>query len=283
MKHIRFLLPILILCSCDKVEHPITSGAGSGNGGGEGTVKRVLLEEFTAWHCIYCPEGHAIGQQLSTTYGEDLVVVSIHASDLADPGYYPTNTDFTTPAGDDYYANWSVIGIPKGMVNRTPYEGVVPMERVKWGAATAALMGQPAKLDIWFSALAFDMPSETVNADVSIAVADALGDTTYALVVYLIEDHVIDWQYSSLAPPPNNVEFYDHRHVLRDNLNGPWGQDVLTGTEAVGDTITITLPSYTLNEGSGEDFDHAQLYLVAYIYNTATDAVEQVVERKLVP
>jgi hypothetical protein len=276
------MIPAL-LAACDKVEHPISTGGNTGNGGGEGVVKRVLLEDYTAWHCIYCPEGHVIASQLENTYDEDLVVVGIHAGSLADPGYYPTNTDFTTTAGDAYFANWSVNGIPKGMVNRKPYEGVVPMERVKWGEATAALVGQPARMDLWFSELLFDGPSETVNATVKIHVADVLGDTTYALVVYLVEDHVIDWQYSSLAPPPNDVEFYDHRHVLRDNLNGTWGQDVLTGVEAIDDTITVTLPSYTFNEGSGEDFDAAQCYLVAYVYNTTTDEVEQVVERKLQP
>jgi hypothetical protein len=277
------LLPLILIgfAACDKIDHPITVGGSGPGNGNEGVTKRVLLEEFTAWHCIYCPEGHQIGQQLQGTYGDDLVIVGIHASDLADPGYYPTNTDFRTAAGDAYYTNWSVIGIPKGMVNRVSYEGVVPMERVKWSEATAAQMGLPAKMDLWFDALTYD-GGNTVDASIKIGVAEALGDTTYKLVVYLIEDHVIDWQFSSLASP-NDVEFYDHRHVLRDNLNGTWGQDVLTSANVSGDTVSVVLPTYTFNEGAGEDFVGANCALVAYLYNGTTMEVEQVAERVLVP
>ena len=220
--HRNFLpLMLLALAGCDKIEHPITTGGNHGGRGNGVVTKRVLLEDYTAWHCIYCPEGHQIAQQLHNTYGEDLILVGIHGSGLADPGYYPTNTDFTTTAGNSYFANWSVNGLPKGMVNRVPYEGVVPMERVKWGEATAALIALPAKMDLWIEPPTYD-GSNTVDATIKIAVAEDLGDTTYKLVVYLIEDHVIDWQFSSLASP-NDVEFYDHRHVLRDNLNGTWG------------------------------------------------------------
>ncbi|MCB0795603.1 MAG: Omp28-related outer membrane protein, partial [Flavobacteriales bacterium] len=72
---------------------------------------------------------------------------------------------------------------------------------------------------------------------------------------------------------------YEHKHVLRDAINSTWGEEVLTGSNLPGDTLTVPIPSYTLDNGWVGD----NCSLVAYVYNNVTREVMQVTERKFVP
>jgi hypothetical protein len=102
------------------------------------------------------------------------------------------------------------------------------------------------------------------------------------LTVQLIEDHVIDFQYNAAATPPDIPE-YDHRHVLRDNLNGTWGEPLVTGSAPastpISKSFTYTLPANVV---------HAEnCALVAYVSNapgtTGEYQVLQVEEKKFQP
>lgn len=275
---------IVALSGCDIVENPVPSG--QQNGGSGGTVKRrALLEEFTGHHCNNCPAAHAVAAQLDNLYGEKLILVSLHAaanfnSSFIAPQSNPDGsyaTDFRTPEGQAYATNYSVTFLPSGMVNRTPFDNSTVLSSANWGSSVDAIVNEDAKADVWISDLVHNASANTVSATVKVAVlADITGETK--LTAYLLEDHVIDWQYNSLASPPD-VPQYDHRHVFRKTLDGAWGRVAISVSASAGDTLEFDYADVPMDPA----WNPANCELVAYLYEAATNQVLQAAERKFVP
>lgn len=276
-----FLLGALALASCDYVNDPVAGG--TTNNGGEGVKRRALLEEFTGHRCNTCPAAHAVAASLSSAFGDDLIVVGVHATDFfgapLDPpapnGSY--STDFRTTAGEAYTTAFNVSFLPTGLVNRKPYNSSTTISSGNWSSAVADIIAEDAELDMWISELEHNAIANTVSAEVKVAVLSPVtGDNN--LTVYLTEDHVIDWQLNSLVSPPD-VENYDHRHVLRSNLNGTWGDPLQLSTAAVGDTLTMTFTDIAMDPA----WNAANCALVTYVYNTTSYQILQAAEREFQP
>ncbi len=274
-------LGVALLGSCDIVKEPIPPGIIGGGGNDSTVTRKILLEEFTGHQCNSCPAAHLVAAQLKTLYPADIVVVGIHATaTFAAPQSNPDgsySTDFRTPAAAAYVNSFGVTFLPTGMLNRTPYNGSITISHDAWSSAVSDIIGQPAALDIWFSQLTHDPGTSTVSAEVKVAVlAPVSGD--HNLTIYLTEDHVIDWQLNSQASPPD-IPDYDHRHVLRDNINGTWGAPFFSGSAAVGDTLSLIYTGVAMDPG----WNAANCALVAFVYNTDTYEVLQAEERKFQP
>lgn len=282
--HFVLLAGIAALSGCDIVENPVPSG--QQNGGTGGTVKRrALLEEFTGHHCNNCPAAHAVAAQLDDLYDEKLILVSLHAaanfnSSFIAPQSNPDGsyaTDFRTTEGQAYATNYSVTFLPSGMVNRTPFDNSTVLSSANWASAVDAVVNEDAKADVWISDLVHDGAANTVSATVKVAVlADIAGE--HKLTVYLTEDHVIDWQYNSLAADPD-VPNYDHRHVFRKTLDGTWGRIAIPASAGVGDTLEFDYTDVPLDPA----WNSANCELVAYLYEAASNQVLQAAERKFQP
>ncbi|MCB0793830.1 MAG: hypothetical protein KDB88_03760, partial [Flavobacteriales bacterium] len=197
MRSSILFLALLLLSGCDIVNDPVT-GPGGVTPPPEGeTKRRVLIEDFTGFRCPNCPSAAVEAENIKDAYDEgNVVLVAVHATSVfAAPvapigdGYF--DTDFRTDDGDAYLQAFPLTSLPKGMVNRTPYNGTIQMNYTAWSAASASILSQTAKMDLWFSDLTYD-GSNTVAGEVKIAVLEALGDTTYNMVVYLTEDHIFD-------------------------------------------------------------------------------------------
>jgi len=61
--------------------------------------KKVVLEEFTGIHCGYCPDGHAIAQNIQNNNPGDVFIINIHQGGFANPGAI-VEPDFRTPFGN---------------------------------------------------------------------------------------------------------------------------------------------------------------------------------------
>ncbi len=278
----KLFIPALFLglTGCDYVGDP-TPPQTDGGGGEQPTVPRkVLLEDITGHRCNNCPRAARIAQALKDDlYGEDLILVGVHAGGFAPPyapigdGFY--DTDHRTPDGISYQQAFSVSFFPAGLISRRSFASSDIVSEGSWGAAVSEIIGQPSAFDLSIDTIIIDGGSITATIDLSF-VEDVEGD--HNLVVYLLEDHVVDWQLDSEATPPD-VEDYDHRHMLRANLNGTWGQPVVTGSVAAGQSVTVSLPAYALNPV----WNTANLSLVAWVYNTTTEEVMQAEERKYQP
>jgi hypothetical protein len=283
MRAIRLTLLLCLAAGCDYVDDPTPPRQGGGTGGNETVKRRALLEEFTGHRCNTCPAAHAVAASLENAFGDELVIVGIHATDFfaaplnppAANGAY--STDFRTPAGNAYATAFSVSFLPTGMVSRAPYNSSITISSGNWSSAIAAIVQQDAACDVWVSQFTHDTGSNTIDAEVKVAVLAPITGA-HNLTAYLTEDHVIDWQLNSLVSPPD-VENYDHRHVLRTNLNGTWGTPLITTSAQAGDTLTLSWTDIPVNAA----WNPVNFAVVAYLYNTATNEVLQVAERKLAP
>lgn len=279
---ILFALGLLSLNACDIVDDPVQPATDNGGPVVEGIPRRVLLEDLTGFRCNNCPRAARVAQDLVNTYGEELVVVGVHmmngfANPLPPIGDGTFDTDFRTPAGNVYESTFQVLGLPQGMFNRTPYNSALLLSDGAWPEAMAVMAGQEADLDIQFASFNYDSGTNTVSGEIRVPVVNTI-EEDHDLVIYLTEDHVIDWQIDAEATP-SNVPDYEHRHVLRAALNGTWGEAIIAGGAAAGDTLTTAF-SYTLPANVLVPDNCA---LVAYVADHANYEVKQVTERKFQP
>ena len=127
MKNLAFLFGfILLMASCDKVDDPYPEG-GPTNDPGDGSepfigtlvidtmidpgmasglvIKNILLEDYTGFKCTNCPQAHDVADDLRATYGEQLIVMSLHVSESfagPDPGT-AFDIDLRTEDGEIYF------------------------------------------------------------------------------------------------------------------------------------------------------------------------------------
>jgi len=112
------------------------------------TERVILLEEFTGHTCVNCPEATHLAHDLKETYGEQLLLLSIHAGELAEPSDSPFEADFRTAPGTAIYNEFAPIGVPTGMVNRTESSGSVVLFKDGWEPAINNLINLPQQASI---------------------------------------------------------------------------------------------------------------------------------------
>lgn len=279
MQHANLLIAMAAmaaLAGCDIVTDPVPPGGTPTPGGGDGIVRRILLEDITGHRCNNCPRAARVAADLKDIYGDQLILVGVHAGGFAAPlaplgdDFY--DTDFRTPEGTTYNTAFQVMFYPAGMVNRRSYSGSPVLSENSWGSAIADMAGQTSPFELWFDTI--QQGTNSVSTRIKLHFAEAVeGD--HNLVVYLTEDHLIDWQLDSDATPPD-VPDYEHRHVFRTTLNSAWGVPVVTGSTAAGDTLTLEYNDVALDPAWVAD----NCALIAYVYNVATDEVMQAAERE---
>lgn len=288
MKKVKLFLAIIaagsLLSSCDHVEQPyinppVDPAACPAPTFTQNTnlKKNILFEEFTGHTCGNCPGGaYDIRMIYEPQYEDTLVVVSIHAGDFAlvELPDYPTN--FSTVAGETYNDFFGVSGYPVGMINRVPYPTNVLVGKPNWANALAVEAAKPLEINLQMI-VEYDSLTEKVCVHVESEFLTAKTGQ-YNLIVYLVEDSVLAPQknYPGSGDPTYDIPSehdYWHRHVLRDNINGTWGNNVLNGSANMGDKF-ITSMQYTLNPSWNKE----HLHIVAYIYDNATKEIMQVIE-----
>jgi hypothetical protein len=300
MKRARSLIAAFFLVTffagCDYVDDPAPPSS-NGNVPGVGAfsitidttgfdntpiapTRKVMLEDITGHRCNNCPRAARIALGLQNdVYFDKLILVGVHAGSFAPP--YPPigdeeyDSDHRTPAGITYQQTFQVSFFPAGFVSRKPSQGSVIVSEGSWNTAIADLIDDPSSFDLEIDTIIVN--AGTVSTVVRLHLAEDI-QGPHNLVVYLTEDHVIDWQLDSEASP-NDVPNYDHRHMLRTNLNDTWGSPVIAGSAPTGRVITVTIANAALDPA----WNAANCSLVAWVYNTGTDEVMQAEERKFQP
>jgi hypothetical protein len=294
----KYILPAFILFgatwiqSCDYVANPNEAIGSTGGPDTNSTVheRRVLVEDYTGHKCTACPQAAIVANSLIQTYGEKVVVVGIHAGFFATPttpSGAPTGsykTDFRTAAGDAYddpvYFGISGVGNPNGMINRKDYSpttGSHVKSHTTWAAEVSALLALEPTADITITNT-YNSSTRSLSTNlVSEILSDTITSGTYKLVVMITQDSIIDWQLDAGV----NIPDYVHKHVLRDNINGTWGDTLVSGTVTPHSPITKNYV-YTLPAAyKGNTCDENHCYVVAFIYNTANYEVLQAAEAKV--
>jgi thiol-disulfide isomerase/thioredoxin len=251
---IIILIQLLLFSSCDEVSLPYIQDKGNSNGGDTATVRKVLIEDYTGFKCGNCPKAHTAAHNLIEQYGENVIVMAVHASFFANPDpQHPYDFRTTTGTEWDEFFGISALGLPKGMVNRLDY----PLDHIKnydaWQQYIDGIISQEPIVSIKITP-DYNENSGKIDISVDYEYTETL-EEYHNLNVCIIEDSIVQYQ-TDYASDPKDIYDYVHNHVLRLALNGSWG-DKLTDRSAIK-TYSYTIPSES-------DWRPEKLKIIAFI------------------
>lgn len=270
---IGIVIGIALLPSCDIVEEPFLVPVG----GNDTTtpaenVRKVLLEDFTGQKCPNCPEAAEIAHSLIQTYGDQIVVIAIHAGNFSVPdGSFPS--DYRTTEGTELndFFGISMYGYPMGMVNRIDYNGFPVVIKDDWESAVSDQLELDPQAAITITS-SYNTGTRELDCTLETEFLEDL-DGTYSICAFIIESGIVSPQQTESGV----VEDYVHNHMLRASMNGTWGDAVGTDGLAVGGSKVTNHCSYTLPA----EWNAENCAIVAFVYNDETQDVVQAEEEEL--
>ncbi|MEE0804053.1 MAG: Omp28 family outer membrane lipoprotein, partial [Prevotellamassilia sp.] len=220
------------------------------------TAKNVLIEDFTGMNCINCPNAAEEIQKIQTVYGaEKIIAVAVHGEM---PGL---SGPLANALGTEYYNHWGVETLPIGMVDRQGLQNYT-----SWMAtADARLKAQVTPLSLSLENTVYNEDARSITVQVE---ALASADLTAKLQVWITESNIKSFQ--KMPDGSTNLN-YIHNHVLRDAVNGAWGE-AITLEAGVNQQVTYT---YAIPED--KNWNAENLAVVAFVY--IEGGVVQVVEK----
>jgi len=268
MKFIKVTTLILFtfLFACNIIDKPLkeVNDSTCGDENGPIPIRKILVEDYTAHKCVFCPQAASILDDIIDKYCDHIIPIGIHVGSLAEPDDHFT-TDYRTATGnqlDDEY-NAANAGLPKGLVNRTEYEGSLLLQSANWETAVSLLYDMKPEIDITIES-SYNESTNEVTATIS---AEFLSDINYNmnLGLYVTEDSIVSPQKSGAT----TIEDYVHRHVLRKGVNGAFGENFVSSA-TFGDVLEKT---FTFDTNEDWNINHCEL--VAFISNSSTNEIIQ--------
>lgn len=218
--------------------------------------RKVLVEEFTGQLCVNCPDGHTMLSNILNVFGEQVVVVSIHAGSLADgtPGY-----GLKTPEGDTYANAFNIQAYPSIVVD---HHGHDISNMAQWQDAVKKCLGQNTSVGMNLSAkISEDGKSIAVHSELM-----SNTDVNATLQLWVTESKIVTFQQEMHSM---NTQ-YVHNHVYRASVNGTSGESVaLAANKAMSIDRDIVIDS---------QWNKDNLSIVAFLYDG--NGVIQVEETK---
>lgn len=206
--------------------------------------KKVILEEFTGIHCVFCPEGHAIAQAIQSNNPGEVFLINIHVGGFAVPG--AGEPDFRTSFGTAIANQSQLIGYPAGTVNRHYFPGWAQnggsgtaMSRNRWTQASTQTLGEAAYMNMAVEA-DIDVQTNELTVHVEAYYTGNSPQTSNKLNVALLQNNTLGPQTGG-----NAGNEYVHQHRLIHFVTGQWGDDVsptTTGT-FIDRTYNYTIPA----------------------------------------
>lgn len=224
--------------------------------------RKVVLEEFTGIHCVYCPDGHKRANMLQASKpAGDVVLVNIHTGGYATPG--AGEPDFRTAEGAAIasISGMNISGYPTGSVNRhffntVPAQTGFATNRGDWARFADSILAMPSYVNVALQGT-LDAQTRQLTVDVQVYYTGTpSASVANNLTVMLLEDNVLGPQIGSGDFYPQMIQVdgnYTHNHMLRKVLTPSATGETLTGT-ATGTTITktytYTVPAQFVNNPS---------------------------------
>lgn len=222
--------------------------------------RNVILEEFTGRNCQYCPDGHAIANQISASNPGRFWAVNVHAG-----GYAPTTyPNFNIPESSAILGGFNVDGFPSGVVNRSTADG---QNRGAWSTLANQQMNQAAECNI--GGIVIVNPTSRV-ATITVEVyytGNSAVDENY-LTVAMLQDSILGSQSGGSTWNPGQMigNQYVHMHILRDMITNTWGDAISPTTQ--GTLITRTyeyeIPE-TIGTPNGVAVDLNNIHFLAWV------------------
>ena len=229
--------------------------------------RKVVLEEFTGIHCVFCPQGHAIAQAIQDNNPGDVFLINIHVGGFATPN--AGEPDFRTPWGTAIAAQSNLAGYPAGTVNRQlfPGQGQNPnstaMSRGQWTGAANTILADGSHVNVGVEA-ELNVQTREITVHVEAYYTGNSPQATNLLNVALLQNNTLGPQTGGNAG--NN---YVHQHRLVHLLTGQWGDPINTTTTNtfVDRTYTYTIPAAYNNVPA----ELPDMEVVAFITETQQD------------
>lgn len=275
MKHINKIVLLLILVfafeSCDKVEAPYINGIDCETG-----TKKVLIEDYTGHGCVNCPGAAVVASDLQDQCEDRIIVMAVHAGYFAGTeSFGPEYTyDFTTEGGNTWNEYYAIIGNPKGMVNRVDGGSGVVTVPDKWDKTVTSELALEAEVEVIITT-EFDENDSILTTTVSGEFLSVINGK-FNLVVCLTESDIVKPQKNNddeIGEIPDILN-YTHQHVLRNVINGGWGDEIASGTVTIGKSYYKT---YT-QDFKSHDWVPENCHIVAFVYQDSDKSILQVEE-----
>lgn len=231
---------------------------------------KVILEEFTGIHCVFCPDGHAIAQAIQDANPGNVFLINIHVGSYAVPG--AGEPDFRTPWGSAIANQSELVGYPAGTVNRHYFPGMAQnggtgtaMNRGNWAAATNETIAGPSYVNLAAEAT-IDISTMEMTVLVEAYYTGSSPQSTNFLNVALLQDNTLGPQTGG-----NMGNNYNHMHRLVDLLTGQWGDDITTTTAGtfVERTYTYQIPA----DYNGVPTEIGDLNLVVFMTESTQEII----------
>lgn len=218
--------------------------------------RNVLLEEFTGQFCSNCPEAHEIATGFKNQYGEHIVIVSIHAGDLAYENQNYPQLALQRPEGDIYANKWKAT-YPSALINRR----IGPLGKYEWLNPLRSELLRVTPLQIKLQSRYYETDGKIqITVDM-----ESVEEIKGKLQIWITESNIVALQQG----PTELFTDYVHNHVFQACVNGTWGEDVvLTSAEPLQRQYEIVKKDY---------WKTSDLSVVAFVYNE-NEGVIQVTE-----
>ena len=208
--------------------------------------KVVLVEELTGVRCTNCPTGNKKLQGLEEQYGDKLIVVGIHGSQLTQPvkdGDYDLKNEFSI-AIEDYLQPF--VGKPAAGIDRIAFES--PDFAISgydlWPGYIEKAFKKEALIDLTLHST-WNEDTRAINLMVTLSPQKADLPGVYKLSVMLVESEITTDQKG----PSGLIEGYVHHNVLRTMLTNFDGDEVGISKDQYG--ITEQQYTHTLADEDG--------------------------------
>lgn len=267
LSYLFLAFSLLTFIGCDYVNVPSKPSVGPPSSTQQ---KKILLEKFTGQGCQGCPAGAIKAEELKDYYGDQLIVVAIHAGYFATvPGHSFLGYDFSTPSGEEYtLLNGARLGqYPSAHLNRREKGGSMVIEKDAWGSFIETIKEEPAHITMDLTTN-FDATTRKLEIKVTSTAINAI-QGTHNLVIYLTESEIIAPQVTYGDP----IIDYNHQHMLRAVVNGTWGEALFSSTTGSGEVFE-TIHTYDIPA----EWKPENMTVVSYIRSTDTEEILQAEE-----
>ncbi len=240
--------------------------------------RTILIEEFSGALCPNCPQGTQELDNLKGIYGDQIVIVTVHAGDFAFQ-YEDSKYDFTTDMGDELLQILgNPIGYPSAVINRKLDGQFYQSFSTRWSSLISEALEEENTVTISGN-VSYEPGSRSLFAVFrALPLQDLEG--TLKMSVIIKEDKIVDPQ-ADRAVSTGKVVDYVHKNVLRIALSTPSG-DIL-GTDPSEFQPLEKDYSFTLPPENGWWVDtNCQIVAFLTLENGAAMEVLQAIELPLV-
>jgi hypothetical protein len=265
LKSTLLIFSVILWQSCDKVSPPYKETVAVIS-----SPRKVLVEDYTGHKCGNCPRASRALYDLKPIYGENLIIMAVHAGFFAQTNVPPYLYDFKTSVGTQLDTDFGIsnAGNPNGMVNRRLVNSSYIIASTAWASEVNTVLTDPSPVPLKISINNdYNSSSRELQTEVEMEFFTTLtGD--YKLCVFMVEDSIVNWQ-KDYDVIPNDVPDYVHREVLRGSMNGTYGNTISETTEGA---ISSKNYSYSLPI----EWNDTQVSIIAFLYDVATKEIIQV-------